>query len=91
MEILNKNGKVIPQLITKGDEKKPWDQAHNYLDGEVKSTGDAEYVEPNLKNELFSAKDPGSSLNQPVSEMDLIKIKNFQKPFSGIPMILTFT
>ncbi|MBF8456262.1 S8/S53 family peptidase [Kaistella sp. G5-32] len=84
MEILNKNGKVIPQLITKGDDKKPWDSAHDYLDEEIKSTGNAEYVEPNLENKIFSAEDPESFQNKAVSALEIFNedeyLKNWPKP-----------
>lgn len=58
MEILNRNGKIIPQLITKGEERKPWDAAHDYLNQEIIQNNNPEYVEPNIRHELFSAKDP---------------------------------
>lgn len=84
MEILNKNGKIIPQLITKGDDQKPWDIAHHYVDQEVKSTGSVEYVEPNLPNQIFSAEDPGSVENKAVSALESFNeneyLKNWPKP-----------
>lgn len=83
MEILNKEGKVIPQLITKGESKKPWDEAHDYLDKENKATGSAEYVEPNISHEIFSAKEPESILVNP-SEFEAFNeseyLKNWPKP-----------
>ncbi|MGV8914639.1 MAG: S8 family peptidase [Kaistella sp.] len=57
MEILNKDGKVIPQLITKGESKNPWDQAHDFVDEQNQNAGKAEYVEPDLVHKIFSAKD----------------------------------
>lgn len=58
MEILDKNGKPIPQLITKGNEQNPWDAAHDYVDREVAAGQKPEFVEPDIRHEIFSAKDP---------------------------------
>ncbi|ACU07820.1 Subtilisin-like serine protease [Flavobacteriaceae bacterium 3519-10] len=58
MEIIDENGKIIPRLITKGNENNPWDAAHDYLDREASAGGRVGYVEPDIKHEIFSAQNP---------------------------------
>ncbi len=85
MEILNSQGKKIPQLITKGSERKPWDIAHDFVDRQSAATGTAEYAEPDISNTIFSATDPETIKNDKTfSEFEAFNeneyLKNWPKP-----------
>ncbi|MBD8018247.1 S8 family peptidase [Kaistella pullorum] len=86
MEILDKFGKPIPRIITKGDELNPWDAAHDYLDGELAAGQKPEFVEPDLRHRIFSAQDPEylASQNLDLEAFDENEyLKNWPRPDDG--------
>lgn len=86
MEILDKNGKRIPLLITKGDGKNPWDAAHQYIDREVAAGKQPEFVEPNIEHQIFSAQDYTAAVSDKL-EMEAFNeneyLKNWPRPAEG--------
>src|SRR5690606_29563483 len=86
MEILDKFGKPIPRIITKGDELNPWDAAHDYLDGELAAGQKPEFVEPDLRHRIFSAQDPEylASQHPELEAFDETEyLKNWPRPDEG--------
>ncbi|WP_027377313.1 S8 family peptidase [Kaistella palustris] len=84
MEILNNDGKIIPQLITKGEEKNPWDAAHDFVDKKQNETGKIQFAEPDLPNKMYSAQDPDSVKSFKTSQFEIFNedeyLKNWPKP-----------
>lgn len=86
MEILDKNGKPIPQIITKGNEQNPWDAAHSYVDCEVEAGQKPEFAEPDISHQIYSAQNPESQVGGN-SELEAFNeseyLKNWPRPDEG--------